>query len=186
MALIRIRTGFTGVPGTPWLSNFYFDEDLANAQVCADTAASFWEQAQLAMSSLIDWAQDGVATVLDPATGEPTDVASYTPNTGDGQGSGDMLPASTQLLITWRTGVFAGGRELRGKTFVPGLVSSTNDNDGTIDEGVVTQFAGYADDLLTTPGNAQIVVWSRKNGTTPQVTGSRITNEWAVLRSRRD
>lgn len=186
MALIRIRTGFTGVPGTPWISNFYFDGDLADAQNMADTASDFWSDAQLAMSSLIDWTQDGVATQLDVATGEPTDVASYTPNDGDGSGSGDMLPASTQLLITWRTGVFAGGREVRGKTFVPGLVASTNDNDGTIDEGVVTQFAGYADSLVTEPGHSQIVVWSRKNGTMQQVTGARITNEWAVLRSRRD
>lgn len=186
MALTRIRTGFTGVGGSPWINNMYFDVEEADIQAAADAAAGFWSNAQLAMSSLIDWAQDGVATVLNPVTGEPTDIVTYTPDTGDGQGSGDMLPAATQLLITWRTGVFSGGREVRGKTFVPGLVSSTNDNDGTIDEGVVTQFAGYAASLLTTPGNPTLQVWSRKNGTVQPVTQARITNEWAVLRSRRD
>lgn len=186
MALTRVRTVWTGVPGTPWYSNHYFDVDAGDAQTCTDAIIDFWSDTKAAQSSLVNWTVENSVTVLNPANGQPTDVITTVGATDNGDGSGDMVTRASQILISWRTGVFLAGRELRGKTFVPAVVSSTIDGDGGVESAVVVQFLGYADALLTTPGHPNLQVWSRKNGTVTPVSSVQVSTEWAVLRSRRD
>lgn len=168
------------------MSNMYFDEVAENAQVCADTAASLWEGLDGNMNSGVDWTTEANVAELNPATGALLNIVTTDPTGGTGSGSGDMGARAAQVLIEWHTGVFAGGREIRGKTFVPGIVQSASAGDGSVDSTLVTALAAFVGTWLVEPGNATPGVWSRKNGVIHPIATGAVANQFAVLRSRRD
>ena len=186
MALTRVRTVFTGVPGTPWMSNMYFDVELAEVQLAADAVEAFWSEVDGYMVGGVAWEQEPFVTIINPVNGEPTGVAPVTPGAGTGGASGDMVPRAAQAYIVWNTGVWQAGRQIRGRTYLPGFTAGAAASDGSVDPGVVTALATAASNLLTTPGNPTLHVYSRKNGNSVPVDNGAASNQWAVLRSRRD
>ncbi len=186
MALTRVRTVFTGVPGTPWYSNMFFDIELGEIQLAADAVGAFWTDVASLMNNNVDWEVEDSVTVLNPENGEPVGVGSVTGDSGSGTGSGNMLARATQAYIIWNTGTWLGGRQIRGRTFLPGLVVGCSDGQGQVQPGVVLEIATAAAALLETPGNPTLNVYSRKNGQSLPVISGQASNQFAVLRSRRD
>lgn len=185
--MLRVRTIFTGVPGTPWYSNQFYDLDPGDAQTAVDGVSDFWSVVDANMNQGVTWATEATVTILDPTTGQPTGVATTTPATGSGGSTVDMVPRAAQALVATKTGVFAGGRELRGKIFVPGLTVDAMDPDGSLSSGMQTIILNAAvAAFVTTPGNPTLGVYSRKNGTITDVVTIGVSGEFAVLRSRRD
>lgn len=181
--MLRVRTEFTGVIGGPYLSTMYFsgsDSTAAGAAVAAlDT---FWSALELMMVNTLSWTTLSDIDVLSDA-GALTGVTSATPVSGVGQVSSAQLARQTQGLIRWRTGAIVSGRELRGRTFIPGPTETHNDA-GPIST-YVTALQSAADGLLGA-ASTSLIIHSRTHGVSEAaVTGSAWT-DWATLRSRRD
>lgn len=184
MGMYRVRTGFLGVQGSPWLNTLYFDDGGGTAQQAATAAGAFWEACDNMMKTDVAWATEADVALIDEATGQTTGITTTTPVTGVGDDSGNILPFATQGLARLRTGVFYNGREVRGRIFIPGT-TETYQNSGRPDAA----FTGTVDAAITAlvgSANAQLVVWSRTQQLSAVVSGGSCWSQFAVLRSRRD
>jgi hypothetical protein len=121
--------------------------------------------------------------VLNDGTGEITGTVPVTPLSWAGTASGDPLPWMTQGLMRFSTGLWAGGRLVRGRLFVPGPTEGFNEG-GVPSETYITALDVAADNLIAA-SNAEAMVWSRKNSDTYPILHGSCPNYWAYLASRR-
>jgi hypothetical protein len=124
----------------------------------------------------------GAVELIDSTTGQPTGVADGGPDvvTG-GNGEGERLPFATQGLCRLRTNTFFGGRELRGRLYIPGLTEDHSD------AGVPNaNFKTKVQDALTLLGESALAVYSPTKHQWATVGATSVWSQWAVLRSRRD
>lgn len=185
MALLtRIRTVFTGVAGTPWYSNQYWALGSGGAQPQIDDTVTFWEDMAVMIKSTITATVEGTCAVIESTTGETVGVSSNDDGAVTFTGSGDLLPLATQGLITLRTGTYVGGREIRGKIYVPGLTEEYTTS-GIINATGVGLMQAAAEGLLDESSEAWHVYSPTKN-TSAEVVSVAAAGKPAVLRSRRD
>lgn len=185
-AILRVRAFWEGVPGGPAYGNWYFDGLPVDSQGVSDAIGAFLGAVDAFQSSTTEWRTDEVVATIDSLTGDITGLTNVTPSTGTGALATEMLPRATQALIHWRTGVFQGGREIRGRTNLPYFTEATNTAGGIMLGTTQTAVQAAADTLVGGVGFAQMVVWSRVSGAIPLVDSALVNEEWAVLRSRRD
>lgn len=183
--MYRVRTTFTGVTGTPYLNTLYFFASGGTAQQAATAAGNFWGTVDNNMVNTVSWTTDSEVPTIDPATGEITLLTAVTPVTGVGTLSGAQLPLVTQGLVRWRTGAFAGCREIRGRTFIPGLSELGNNTNGT-PESTLVSAVNTAASALISDASSTFAVYSRKLGNETAVVSGSCWTQWASLRSRRD
>lgn len=182
--MYRVRTVFTGVTGSPWVSTAFFGEGSGTGQQAATAVGAFWSSVDSLMEVSVSWSTLADVEIVDASTGQVTGVVNTTPVTGGGVAATTGLPVATQALVRWRTGVYVGGREIRGRWFIPGLATTAN-TDGAPSSTVLSTVNTAAATLLA-DANADLEVWSRKNGTAPVAVSGSCWNQFAVLRSRRD
>lgn len=182
--MFRVRTTFTGLQGSPWLSTMYFDSSTGTVADCVNAVAGWWSDVDAAMSNLVDWATLPDVETVDAATGNVTAVTSTGVISSTGGLAAEPAPTVSQGLMRWRTGVYVAGREIRGRTFIPGLTVAASD-DGRLTSALQTLLNTAAADFIAFPGVSP-VVWSRKNGTQSPISSGSVWSEFAALRSRRD
>ena len=166
MAIIqRIRTVFTGVAGTPWYSNIYVTGNEADASLEIDAVGDFWDILAPIIVTPVVWTVEGVVANINDANGQIVSTSDNTERNGAGSQSGEALPSANQYLVRARTGVYVGGRELRGRMFIPGA-SEAQSSDGLPSSATLTVIEDAVDaELLGTLGlNGAWVVWSRTHG----------------------
>lgn len=184
--MLRVRSLFTGVPGSPYYSNLFFDGELStDAAAAQDAVNDFFSTVMVLCAPPIVVQVEPFVASVDPATGDV--VGGFTtppqPQIG-GTGAGSPIPPSSQMLAQLRTGVYAGGREIRGKFNLPYVTEEQNVGAGVPAPGAqAALLAGFNTMLASGP---DLLVFSRKNGSAPAVSSVTISNKWAVLRSRRD
>ena len=184
--IARIRSITTGVAGSPFYTNMYF-ESTPGSDVPQDwitAVVAFWDDLDLYVSSLLDVVVEGDIAVIDTATGQQTTAYSATPGGHSFSDSGEILPLATQGLIRWETSGFSNGRRIRGRTFVPGPTETRSDA-GAPNGAYQTALASAASQLVAT-APTPLMVWSPTGLTAEPVDGSSAWSKWAVLRSRRD
>lgn len=183
-SMYRVTQVATGVAGSPYYLTGYF----AAADSSAQQAADAWRTA----------IGVPVATFVAPYRYEAiTEVATVNPGTGDTTGitavtvaaitftdADQPLPAATSLLLRWHTGVFTGGREIRGRTNIARLGELTSTL-GVPNVATTTAWQTRANDLIADV-NTTFVVWSPLHGLWETVQTGSPWGQWAVLRSRRD
>lgn len=184
MSMWRVRTEFTGSQGAPYLNTLYFDTLGGTAGQAVAAAGAFWGAVDALIVNDLSWATDPEVYQLSETTGQPVSVTQVTSLTGTGAKTGAMLPRATQGLLRLGTGVFVGGREIRGRIYIPGLEVGANNN-GAVEASYMAAIDAAAL-TLHTDANSTIVVWSRKNGQMEGVIASSTWSQFAVLRSRRD
>lgn len=185
--LRRVRTVFLGVPGTPWYSNMYFDGSGSTTDQQVDAVRDFWTALAGVMDNAVGMTIEGDCARIDDATGQVIGIDSTAALTVSGGSASQALPVATQGILNTFTSVFVGGRQLRGKVFIPGLIITQADTAGA-------PAAGFKSTLLTA-GNALMTaadafgnwkVWSRRNGVSSDITAVSTPSIFGVLRSRRD
>lgn len=180
MALCRVRTVWTGWPGAPGVSTMLFD---AAATPPLTAVSGFWTAVRSLLPSAITLQVEGTGQTLDPLTGKANGNWTGTaPAPVQGFG-GPKYAGPSGAMVSWRTGAFIDGREVRGKTFlVPGSIDDY-DSDGTIDPTKLglLQTAATA---LASSSNA-LTILSRATGGTAKVTSAVAVDKVVVLRSRR-
>lgn len=186
--MIRVRTQFTVPQGGPYLSTMYFGTAAATAtQAEADAAVAatgaFWNTVKGAMGTTVSYATLTEVAQLD-VDGTLTGLFTTTPQTGTGVVAAQLLPYASQALVRWATGSFVAGKQIKGRTFIPGITKN-GDTDGKLDGPTQTLIQGAANTLngVTTP---PLVVWSKRWALTATVSSASVWNQFAVLRSRRD
>lgn len=185
--LNRIRTVWTGVAGTPWYTNLYFDGSGGNEQAQVDLVDAFWETLKAQFDTRLTATVEGTVTQIDSTTGLASGVFGGVDKATDLTGTGSVLPPANQGLAHLFTGVYIGGRQLRGRLFFPGLVVGAAAATGAVDSGYVTSWNTEVGDLIADSnaiGNLQ--VYSPTHHVTHDVVSVSASTEFAVIRSRRD
>lgn len=176
----------TGVAGTPWYSNFYFEDvDAGTAQDAYDRVVAFWQAMAPALDNQVSASVDPFVPKINPVNGEITgsySVDDFGPilmtNTNV------ALPYQTQYMAGLSTNVYLGGRELRGRFFLPGICQDNNAN-GIPSSELRSLVTSKLEDVAD-PASPTLLVWSRKNGAVYAVVSVRTSTNFSVLRSRRD
>lgn len=175
-------------PGSSGALNVFYVENEADvAGFRADLASALGSMgANLAQSAQWSIRQEG--RTLDTATGALNGVwADPTVYEGQGIPTGMPVASATQVLLQWTTNTIAGGRRVRGRTYIPGLVSSQVTS-GELDPTAEGEFASAAAALAAT--TASFCVWHRPvagiGGEAAPVVAGSCWNELAVQRRRRD
>jgi len=191
---LRVKTTFAGLTGAPYLNLMHFTGTGGTAASAAAVAVSnFWGEIDARMHTSLTWTRDGSVEEFNEETGAITALHATDAVSGAGALGGEPLPFAVQGLVRWRTGVFVDGREVRGRTFVPGLTESDSTS-GVLGAGAaaaMTSAAGTLEDALA--------IWQRPKvdrtvdppvveriGTIVPVASHSIAVQFAVLRSRRD
>lgn len=180
-----VRVTFTGGPSGDWLSTFRIDRLLGGtAQNSVDTVRDFWSALSGALWAGLQAHVSGTVEVVDPSSGAPTGIDNATTRNITFTNGADALPFQTQAVVYWNTGTWISGRQVRGRTFVPGWCESSNTPGGGMDPSVVTVLgtaaASITSALTCTPG-----VYSKTHHNMFPIVGSTIPQKWAVLRTRR-
>lgn len=186
--MLRVTTVWGGVgQGLPYYSTHYFGgETSGEAAAAAAAVAEYWnDNSQIITTGLVPVVQPEVE-VVQPTNGQTIGVHVVTPPESDVAATGDVLPWTTQGLVRWRTGVFVGGREIRGRTFLPGMMEANN-LVGVPAPTWNTIANQAAASLITASVPAgDLVVYSRTHFQAAVVTSGSSWNQWATVRSRRD
>jgi hypothetical protein len=188
--IYRIRVAFTGVSGTPWVATHYFNEAAGTAQAAANAVGVFWGTVDNQMNNLVNWATEADVALIDIPTGALTSVQSTTPQTGTGASATGKMALVAQGLLRWRTNSVVNGRNLRGRTFIPGLVTSVS-NDGQVAVANQTSING-AGNALIADASSDLVIWHRPTESAPasgvagSATVATMWTQFAELRTRRD
>ena len=182
--MYRVRTVFVGVQGAPWLSTMFFASETFLAADAVSAVGQFWSSVQAFQNNEVNWATEADVETVDAATGQVTAVESTTPETGTGTVATELMSIASQGLVRWRSGFYIAGREVRGRTFIPGLTTSAVD-DGNMAASTRSGIQAAADALIA-DANSSLVVWSRAHGQQPNADSASVWGSFAVLRSRRD
>jgi hypothetical protein len=203
--VIRVKTTFQGVTGSPYFNQMNFipnsgTEDVAAANAAITATKNFWAAWATLQVSNLTYTCAGTVDQIDSVTGALVGQLAGTQQSGAGTGSTSQAPQVVQVLIRWMTGFYVDGRQLAGRTFIPGLNIAGVASSGLPGSGFTTVGAAAATALLVTPSTTKFVIWHRPQpartvaGVTrpasPGVTGVAIAGsvspKFAVLRSRRD
>ena len=187
--MAKVQTVLTGVAGSPYYMNGYFDLTVGTAQDMIDAWHTFVvgaigsDTSNYPTGALIR--TDGTLQVVNPVDGAVEALVTGAPQTSGGIGTGPVLPPSNQALVRWRTGIYVDRREVRGRTNIPAQFEAASTVLGQVEPAYIN---GYTDrgQTLIDDENTNFVVWSKKNGQwQPAVTAS-CWEQFAILRSRRD
>ena len=186
--MLRTLTEWTGIPGSPYYTNLHFaGDDETEAEAAHAITTALWEAyAEHVREDLTANVLPEVSAV-DPVTGDTTATFIEAAEAVPGTAGPNFMPPLVQGLVRLRTGVYVGGREIRGKVFLPGT-TDPDDVNGIPSAGYLTDVQAVWNALVTDASTAGIPlqVWSPTNGQSESVTAVSPWNQWAVLRSRRD
>lgn len=185
--MLEVLTDITTSSGAGKVAVMYF-ADGSDPAVSTSAVFNFWDDVRVQIDSSVIFDVRTTGREVDEATGTLTGFWSA-PGLAAvaGTGTGQSVADATQVLVQWRTGVVLNGREVRGRTFIPGL-NAVNLADGNIGEAYRAAIETAAETNLI-PLSIGFGVWRRPKEGVPgahvQATNATVWNELAVLRRRR-
>lgn len=184
--MLRVSTVMTGHTGAPYFSTMYWGGVSGTDSIEAAAAVrTFWDSLKGYINSGLQIQVQQDVEHVDPVNGHILNIYSAPVAVVASTGNAP-LPFATQGLVRWRTGQFVGGKEIRGRTFIPNLA-----NDAQLLAVPSTGFTtavNTAQGILLAAGTGpnRFGVYSRKNHSFHQASLGSLWNQFAVLRSRRD
>jgi len=146
----RTEVEINGLQGAPYYSRLHWDSTGFDGQIGADAVANatheLWTDLAALMHNQAVISINPEVAQVDDASGETTAVFITSEANISGALSTERIASGLQALAQHRTGVFVGGREVRGRTFVPGLTESANDSGrpiGATRTAIATAFATW-------------------------------------------
>jgi hypothetical protein len=184
--MMRLRLNWSG--SASGFSVMHFDGSIAtpgNAQGAADAAAAWWAGFADRFATAQSMRVDPEVLEVNIATGQTIGVTTVTSSTVAGTGGAVQVPQASMVLVQWRTGNFVGGREIRGRTFIPGLISGALTNNGELATAAQSDILAHSTTLADFAAPS-MVVYSPTNGAQATVASASVWTEMAVMRSRRE
>lgn len=180
-----VKVTFTGGPSGDWLSLFHIDRLLGGgAQDSVDTVRDFWASLSTWLNQSVTAHVLGSVEIVDPITGQPTGIDSVLQRDVAFTNPADALPWQTQGLIYWNTGTWIGGRQVRGRTFIPANVENLNDTNGQPTSALLNQLNTSAQ-LISNSSTSVPGVYSRKHHNTYPIVSHTVRTTWSVMKTRR-
>lgn len=186
MALYRVTTIMTGVPGAPYYNALYFGTTVAApGQPLVEKVRVFWQELIQRSDVNLRAQVQGDVEEVDPANGQTLSLLSLAPGVAVGGSSASTLPPTVQGLLRLRTATFISGRRVAGRVYIPALTTTAGFRAPL---GVaITAWNGAANTLLASPPESgKWVVYSPTKGQAAAITAADTWSEFAVQRSRRD
>lgn len=200
--LMRFDVTWTGFAGGPGLSAFYF---AATGSPGAKTNAlrTFFEALVNRLPNDVTLEYPGGGDIIDDTSGNLAGSwADTQPANSVGTGAGTYSAASG-AMVTWLTeGLVTSPppksrvHRVRGRTFLVPLHGQEYDTNGSLAASTGPAIVAAGTALITGAEGANFRIWSRpyrspegaviQNGESAPVTGVRVADKVAVLRSRRD
>lgn len=175
---------WTGVPGTPWYSNFYFNNGVGSPTTMRNDVGNMLTSLAQLVTTPIVMTVDPEVPLIDSANGEILGVDIVPDLSVDALDTGEAVPYAVQGLCRLRTDAFIGGRRLQGRFNVPGL------NLGFIQDGIMDPSAQDGLEAAVSPlaatAASEWIIWSKKTGAIAPVANVSVWNQFAMLTSRRD
>lgn len=180
--MIRTRLNWSG-PASGF-SILHWDADLSEAQNAADAATAWWDEINDRFANAQSMRVDPEVHLVDESTGQTIGTTTVTTASVAGTAGAVQVPQPSMVLVRWRTGAFVNGREIRGRTFLPGLSSAEVTSGGEVSANTITDVNNSVTFILAdTP---DLAVYSPSYATASAVTSGSCWNEFAVMRSRRE
>lgn len=178
------------------INRLYFDSTGEAVAADAHSATvTFWTALVSQIDSGNTLQLQSTVERLDPTSGEIVEAFSVPVVNLAGSATGAALPRASQGLIRFDTGVFLNSRQVRGRVNIPGAIDNAN-NSGVPSSAYVAALQN-AGDLLINSSVAIFGIWHRpvrdpetgdlvREGSFQVAIGAGVSDQWAVLRSRRD
>lgn len=184
MAIDKGIWTWSGFPGAPGYSILYA---TPGAGISGDVQA-FFTAVRTELPSSVSITGPTGGDSIDPVTGTLTGTWSGgTGGTINGM-SAAVYAGPAGAVVTWLTDGIANGRRVRGRTFLVPLSSSAYQTDGSLLAGSLTAIQSAANALVSSAAG-NLLVWHRPvggvGGSAHAVTGAKVSDRVAVLRSRR-
>lgn len=194
MALYRVKARWTGFTGSPGYSIFHFDIPVdpneTDAAEHAEEVRLFFSALTTRLPAAVKIQVESAVEIIETTTGQLTDVVTIpSVNAVQGQASG-AFASSTGACVVWTTAGVRNGRRVMGRTFVVPLSVNAYDVDGTLGGPALQDLQDAA--ALLVGDSFGFQVYGRPSsvgaadGDSYTVTGARVADKAAVLRSRRD
>jgi hypothetical protein len=193
MAVFRVTAEWSGFTGAPGYSVFHFsaiEQSSAQANSAADAVSAFFTSVSEMLPSAVSVRVKSSVEILDEANGDLlNELAVDAQPTVTGMSTGSYSGASG-AVVNWLTNDIRKGKRVRGRTFLVPLGSASYDNTGSLVGDTLNKLNAAAVALRSTGPVLQ--VWARPSGPGASdgaayiVTGSRVPDLAAILRSRRD
>ena len=184
-SISRYRVSWSGFPGAPGVSTFYFEELYDGGQYVRTLFDAI--KANLPTSVVLTFPT--VGDVFDIASGDLVGAFPYAAQTSVQGASAGTYAAPAGALLGWNTTVIRNNRRLKGKTFI--VPFQGYENNGSIISTALSTLTGAAAGYVSsTAGKGR--VWARPDpsrnivGGDGAITGSYVPDKIVVLRSRRD
>lgn len=197
MDMARVRVVCSGWQGAPGLNTFYFGWDGTPGtwtseivQDCVDRVTAFFTSARGIFPEAWSMATTSAVDIVDAATGDITAVVSSTAGSiASGTSTPGFGPAASGLCLNLLTGVYIGGRQLRGRSFFS-PIGLQDDGNGSPTTTQINTLEGAAVGLETVDGSGVVgVVWHRPvsgaGGVAHPIIAASVSDRFSVLRSRR-
>lgn len=147
--------------------------------------SQFYSDCAPALPSGLEASWDGTALQIESAAPVIIDIgATWSVNGTDNTG---VMASAAMLCVTWRTSLAT--RRGRGRTFVGPVGAGSVQGDGSPLDTDLAAVRSAATNLVAASASAgvsgAIVVYSPTDGVARDITGSTVSDEFAILRSRR-
>lgn len=197
-SISRVRVVLTGASGLPGVSTFYAVDPV----VLTGDLNAFYTTMKEMFPANVTATVENTGDVINDADGKITGSWSGGIGTAHPSANGPTpYSAPSGAVVTWLTGLIVNGHRVRGRTFIVPLWGAAYENDGTLSPATLANINPAAA-LLWDSHLANFLIWARpvtaraatptlkaraaRLGTSVNVSGSRVTDKAAVLRSRRD
>lgn len=183
--MLRVRVNWTG-PSAPLVSTHYFmpaTEDTPAATNSHIAVATFWFAARAHIHTGFSY---NVSPLVDRMTNAGEIIARLTAANAaasSGTNAGDPLPPQTQGVVSWHSGTFVAGVEIRGRTFIPGPTETDNSSGNPVST-YLTDIAAAAAAMIA-DANSILGVWSKTHTSISNTNSGIVAPGWRVLRGRR-
>lgn len=195
MAVLQIKTTWTGGPSAPGLTLFNVENSgVGDFDAALAAVQSFWTTVSSPIPDEYKLQVDQTAFSYNEADGSIQGLQTGTNPLAQisGQGPGSYSHG-TGTRIDWATSAIARRRRVRGRTFIVPLTHASFGPDGYLTAATVTYLEDAAYALLSALETAglPLVVWSRPTTEYPlgeinPVIDANVPTKVAVLRGRRD
>lgn len=183
--MLRLRTVWTGIAGSPFLTTTFHAGGVADADAAADALEAYWTACEPVITSTVDWEIQAVVDEVEASSGNVLGRTGVTARSGSGGVTGTaVLALGTCGLVNLHSGEFVDGREKRGKLYIPGP-NEQHMNDGTPTSTYRDTTAGAALEALIDPsGFGYLGIYSRLHGVFDDVSVGSASAYFARLRTR--
>jgi hypothetical protein len=193
----RVKAVWTGFPGGPGVSTFY----TSAVGIMVPAVHTFFVTLLDLLPSDVSIQVESSGDTIDDANGAITGSWVSPPQPVVVGGFAGTYSAPSGACITWLTDAVVAGHRLKGRTFIVPLGTNAYQNDGTIAPANLAIIQGAATLLSGVLANGMLVLARpfagapavppkparpARAGVSAPVTGSRVADKAAVLRSRRD